>query len=67
LTAHNPAVLDALPLNDDRVRLFTVDRDNKGQTRVNRIDVEKLLANRKDDWPVSRMWMNGLIGGVPNV
>jgi predicted ATPase len=67
LTAHNPAVLDALPLNDDRVRLFTVDRDNKGQTRVNRIDVAMLVANRKDDWPVSRMWMNGLIGGVPNV
>ena len=27
MTSHNPAVLDGLPLQDDRVRLFTVDRD----------------------------------------
>jgi len=68
LTAHNPAVLDALPLQDDRVRLFAVDRDNTGQTRVKRIEVnEELLGNRPDGWTLSRMWMTGRIGGVPNV
>jgi predicted ATPase len=68
LTAHNPAVLDALPLQDDRIRLFAVDRDNTGQTRVNRIEVnEELLGRRPAGWTLSRMWMNGRIGGVPNV
>jgi predicted ATPase len=67
-TAHNPAVLDALPLQDDRVRLFAVDRDNKGQTRINRIQVtEQMLQQASEGWTLSRMWMNGLIGGVPNV
>jgi predicted ATPase len=68
LTAHNPAVLDALPLQDDRVRLYTVDRDNKGQTRVLRIKVDaELLERAGQGWTLSRMWVNGLIGGVPNV
>jgi predicted ATPase len=68
ITAHNPAVLDALPLQDDRIRLFAIDRDNKGQTRVNRIEVdEKLLRYAQEGWTLSRLWLNGLIGGVPNV
>lgn len=68
LTTHNPLVLDGLPLGDDRVRLFTVDRDNKGHTVVQRIDLERALKARpNDEWTLSRMWVNGLIGGVPNV
>jgi predicted ATPase len=68
LTTHNPLVLDGLPLGDDRVRLFTVDRDNKGHTVVQRIDLERALTARpNDEWTLSRMWVNGLIGGVPNV
>jgi predicted ATPase len=68
LTAHNPAALDALPLQDSRVRLFTVDRDNKGQTRVTRISVDKdMLQRASQGWTLSRMWVNGLIGGVPSV
>ncbi|WP_395734769.1 AAA family ATPase [Prosthecobacter sp.] len=68
LTTHNPLVLDGLPLADDRVRLFTVDRDNRGHTVVQRIDLERALKARpNDEWTLSRMWVNGLIGGVPNV
>ncbi len=68
LTAHNPAVLDGLPLTDDEIRLFTVDRDNNGHTVVKRIDLSAALQARpNDEWTLSRMWMNGLLGGVPNV
>jgi len=43
ITSHNPAVLDGLPLQDDRVRLFTVDRDNAGKTIVRRVDLTTRL------------------------
>jgi predicted ATPase len=68
ITSHNPAVLDGLPLLDDRVRLFTVDRDNKGKTIIKRVVVdEKLLAMSAKGWTLSRLWMNKFIGGMPNV
>ncbi len=68
ITSHNPAVLDGLPLQDDRVRLFTVDRDNRGKTIVKRVVVdEKLLGMASKGWTLSRLWMNKLIGGMPNV
>jgi predicted ATPase len=68
VTAHNPAVLDGLPLMDPEVRLFTVDRDCRGYTVVRRIDLQAALhARPNDEWTLSRMWMNGFLGGVPNV
>jgi len=68
LTAHNPAVLDGLPLDDRRIRLFAVDRDSNGHSRIRRIDLAKALGARPDEgWTLSRMWINGLLGGVPNV
>lgn len=68
ITAHNPSVLDGLPLRDNRVRLFTVDRDNRGHTVVNRVEVsEKLGKMAEDGWTLSRLWVMGHIGGVPNV
>ena len=68
ITSHNPAVLDGLPLQDDRVRLFTVDRDNAGHTVVRRVSMTpKLLQMAGQGWTLSRLWMNGAIGGVPNV
>lgn len=68
MTAHNPAVLDGLPLRDDSVRLFAVDRSSTGQTKVQRIDIATALKVRPDEsWTLSRMWMNGLLGAVPNV
>jgi predicted ATPase len=68
LTTHNPLVLDGLPLGDDRIRLFTVDRDNKGKSQIQRFvitDQHRQMASK--GWTLSRMWVNGLIGGVPNV
>lgn len=68
ITSHNPAVLDGLPINDDRVRLFTVDRDNRGRTVVNRIIVDEKIKKLADaGWTLSRLWTNKLIGGMPNV
>ncbi len=53
MTANNPAVLDGLPLR---------------HTVVKRIDLETARKARpSDEWRLSRMWMNGLLGGVPNV
>jgi energy-coupling factor transporter ATP-binding protein EcfA2 len=68
MTTHNPLVLDGLPLQDDRVRLFIVDRDNSGATRVKRFIVTaEHRTKAAEGWTLSRMWVNGLIGGVPNV
>jgi predicted ATPase len=68
MTSHNPAVLDGLPLQDERVRLFTVDRDNEGKTIVKRVVVSKKLLDMADKgWTLSRLWMNKLIGGMPDV
>lgn len=68
MTAHNPSVLDGLPLDDPSVRLFGVDRDSHGHTQVARIDIQAAVAKRpNDEWTLSRMWMNGLLGAVPNV
>lgn len=68
VTVHNPIALDGLPLTDDRVRLFTVDRDDRGHTVVRRVELtETLRAKAAEGWTLSRLWVNGLIGGVPNV
>jgi hypothetical protein len=68
LTTHNPLILDGLDLRDDRIRLFTVERDNLGRTVLNRIIIdEKMLKKADEGWTLSRMWVMGHIGGVPNV
>ena len=68
LTTHNPLVLDGLPLMDDRVRLFAVSRTNHGHTTVRRIEVnEKLQRKAQDGWTLSRLWVMGHLGGVPDV
>lgn len=69
LTVHNPAVLDGLPLQDKRVRLFAVDRDSEGHTKFRRIELtpDLLQLHQEKDWPLSRMWVMGHLGGVPRV
>lgn len=68
MTSHNPAVLDGLPLQDDRIRLFVVDRDTKGKTKFRRVVVDsRMQAYADKGWTLSRMWMNKLIGGMPDV
>ena len=69
LTTHNPLVLDGLRLQDDRIRLFSVDRDQHGRSIVKRIVVDdklKKLAEEKG-LPLSRLWVMGHLGGIPNV
>jgi predicted ATPase len=68
MTCHNPLVLDGLPLQDERVRLFAVDRSYGGMTIIRRVVVDDaLLAKAKEGWPLSRLWILGHLGGVPNV
>lgn len=68
LTTHNPLILDGLPLQDDRVRLFTVSRTNSGRTSIRRVVVdENLLEKAERGWSLSRLWVMGHLGGVPNV
>ena len=66
-TCHNPAALDGLNLDDDDVRLFAVDRNSRGLTKVNRITLTPELRSRNLEYPLSRLWMMGLLGAVPNV
>lgn len=66
-TAHNPAVLDGLDLSDPEVRLFAVERNNLGMTRVRPITVTSELVAMRSDYPLSRLWLMGHLGAVPNV
>lgn len=66
-TAHNPAVLDGLDLTDPEVRLFTVERDSHGLTRVRRLELTPQLAQLNAEYPLSRLWLMGHLGAVPNV
>ena len=68
LTTHNPLVLDGLPLQDDRVRLFTVSRTSSGRTTVRRIEIDDRLRKKAENgWTLSRLWVMGHLGGVPDV
>jgi len=68
-TAHNPAVIDGLDLSDHRIKLFAIDRDNTGHSQAFQVVLTPALAAlaKEKDWPLSRLWMMGHIGGVPNV
>jgi predicted ATPase len=66
-TAHNPAVLDGLDLQDDEIRLFAVERNSEGHTKVRRIQLSDKLAELKQNYPLSRLWLMGHLGAVPNV
>lgn len=67
LTTHNPLILDGLPLQNDQVRLFVVNRTRLGRTVVKRLEVtEQLLDKAKEGWPLSRLWLTGQLGGMPS-
>lgn len=67
LTSHNPLVLDGLPLRDDRVRLFAVDRSMAGATQVRRVEVTRaMVAASEKGTPLSQQWVMGHFGGVPS-
>ena len=66
LTSHNPLVLDGLPLKDDRVRLFTVERSGRGKTIITRVEVsDRLLEEAEKGVPLSQQWVTGTFGGMP--
>lgn len=66
ITTHNPLVLDGLKLDDPTIRLFTVERSKKdGSAQIRRIEVTQELIDF--DQPLSRLWINGRLGGVPNL
>lgn len=60
LTTHNPAILDGLNLDDDDQRLFAIQRNPDGYTRVKRIKKKP-----GSDLKLSEMFMRGVIGGLP--
>lgn len=62
-TTHNPLVLDGLDLLDDRVRLFTVERDADGASQVQRVLVTEEFIEK--GFSLSRLWTSGRLGGVP--
>ncbi|MFZ4802560.1 MAG: AAA family ATPase [Chlorobium sp.] len=66
-TAHNPAVLDGLDLLDPEVRLFAVERNSEGLTCVRQIGLTPELASLNQQYPLSRLWVMGNLGAVPNV
>jgi hypothetical protein len=68
LTTHNPLVLDGLNLMDDAIRLFALDRDTKGHTRVLRIKATDALRKATEKGlTLSQMWTSGLLGAVPDL
>jgi energy-coupling factor transporter ATP-binding protein EcfA2 len=68
MTTHNPLVLDGLPLQDKRVRLFTVSRTNMGRTSIRRVELTpELIEQGKRGWTLSRLWVMGHLGGMPDV
>ncbi len=66
-TAHNPAVLDGLDIADSEVRLFAVERNSEGMTTIRRVELSPDLLAKNKDYPLSRLWMMGTLGAVPNV
>ena len=66
-TAHNPAVLDGLDLSDPEVRLFAVERNSNGLTCIRRLELTPELTKLAKEYPLSRLWLMGHLGAVPNV
>lgn len=68
LTTHNPLVLDALRLESADVRLLVVQRQRDGTTAVRPlVHSDALAAARANDMPLSRLWLGGMLGGMPDL
>ena len=65
MTTHNPLVLDGLNLADDRIRLFAINKNKYGHAELNRIQISQELLETGQS--LSRLWINGLLGGVPEL
>ncbi len=62
LTTQNPAILDGLNLNDEAQKLYVIERNDDGYTVAKPLRTKTGAQKMK----LSEMWMNGIIGGVPN-
>ena len=69
LTSHNPTSLDAFDLFDDDQRVFVVERNDIGQTVVNRLRPRPDMS--REDWEeakngrnLSQLWLDGEIRGA---
>lgn len=69
MTTHNPLVLDGLNLENEQVRLFSVARTSSGRTSLTRVQItpERLALARQRDYPLSRLWVMGHLGGLEDV
>jgi len=65
MTTHNPLVLDGLDLTNEDIRLFTTDRNKYGHVEIRRVKISDELLGMNQ--PLSRLWINGLLGGVPEL
>ena len=65
LTTHNPLVLDGLDIQNDNIRLFVMDRSGNGFANIRRIEIDQSLIEQNQ--PLSRLWVNGRLGGVPEL
>lgn len=65
ITTHNPAILDGLNLYDDEIRLFTVARNNKGQTKTKRILLKPEHEEKEGRrLKLSELWTRGYLGAI---
>jgi predicted ATPase len=69
MTSHNPTSLDAFDLTDPDQRVFVVFRDEKGRTKVKRLQPRPDMS--REDWlrytngrKLSQMWIDGGITGA---
>ena len=63
-TTHNQAILDGLDLRDDAQRLYSVQRNEDGQTTVNRVRAPKPQPGQVP-MKLSAAFLAGHIGGLP--
>ncbi len=67
ITTHNPAILDGLNLFDDEVRLFEVNRTDKGYTKTTRIKVKpEIQSEMGRKYKLSELWTRGFLGTTPD-
>jgi predicted ATPase len=69
ITTHNPLVLDGLDLRNEQIRLFAVERDMHGATRIYRVQVSDEIIEEadKNGLSLSNLWVMGRLGGVSDL
>ncbi|MFR8275800.1 MAG: AAA family ATPase [Desulfovibrio fairfieldensis] len=73
LTTHNPAMLNAVDLFDDDIRLFVVERsEENGSTIARRINPAAHMNREKwrelvGNSNLANIWTSGALGGLPNI